>query len=101
MFSLFLVCFYVCVIFVKSIINLVCAKSLQLCLTHGDPMDSGPPGSSVHGILQAKSGTGCPPPGVFLIQGWKLCLLHLLHWQMCSSPLVPPGKPKPITISTA
>ena len=32
----------------------VCAKSLQLCLTLCDPMDCGPPGSSVHGILQAR-----------------------------------------------
>ena len=47
----------------KSIINLLCAKSLQLCLTHGDPMACGPPGSSVHGIPQANSGAGCPPPG--------------------------------------
>ena len=31
-----------------------CAKSLQLCLTLCDPMDCSPPGSSVHGILQAK-----------------------------------------------
>ena len=27
------------------------AKSLELCLTLCDPMDSRPPGSSVHGIL--------------------------------------------------
>ena len=27
------------------------AKSLQSCLTLCDPMDSSPPGSSVHGIL--------------------------------------------------
>ena len=26
-------------------------KLLQSCLTHYDPMDWGPPGSSVHGIL--------------------------------------------------
>ena len=32
----------------------VCAKSLQSCLTHCDPMDCSPPGSSVHGILQAR-----------------------------------------------
>ena len=31
-----------------------CAKSLQLCLTLGDIMDCSPPGSSVHGILQAR-----------------------------------------------
>ena len=30
------------------------AKSLQSCLTLCDPMDSSPPGSSVHGILQAR-----------------------------------------------
>ena len=30
------------------------AKSLQLCLTLCDPMDCSPPGSSVHGILQAR-----------------------------------------------
>ena len=30
------------------------AKSLQLCLTLCNPMDCGPPGSSVHGILQAR-----------------------------------------------
>ena len=32
----------------------VCAKSLQLCLTLCDLVDRGPPGSSVHGILQAR-----------------------------------------------
>ena len=32
----------------------VCAKSLQSCLTLWDPMDCSPPGSSVHGILQAR-----------------------------------------------
>ena len=26
----------------------------QLCLTLNDPMDCGPPGSSVHGIFQAR-----------------------------------------------
>ena len=30
------------------------AKSLQLCLTLCDPMDCSPPGSFVHGILQAR-----------------------------------------------
>ena len=29
-------------------------NSLQSCLTLHDPMDGSPPGSSVHGILQAK-----------------------------------------------
>ena len=41
------------------------AKLLQLCLTLWEPMDSSPPGSSVHGILQEEywSGCPCPPPG--------------------------------------
>ena len=30
------------------------AKLLQSCPTLRDPMDSSPPGSSVHGILQAR-----------------------------------------------
>ena len=30
------------------------AKPLQLCLTVWDPMHGSPPGSSVHGILQAR-----------------------------------------------
>ena len=30
------------------------AKSLQLCLTLCDSVDHSPPGSSVHGILQAR-----------------------------------------------
>ena len=29
-------------------------QSLQLCITLSDPMDCSPPGSSVHGILQAR-----------------------------------------------
>ena len=30
------------------------AKSLQLCLTLCDPIDGRPPGSSIHGILEAR-----------------------------------------------
>ena len=30
------------------------AKSLQSCLTLCDPVDGSPPGSSVHGIFQAR-----------------------------------------------
>ena len=39
------------------------------------------------------SGLPCPPPGIFLTQGSKLCLLGLLHCQAGSLPLAPPGKP--------
>ena len=34
--------------------NFVCAQSLQSCLTLCDTMDCSLPGSSVHGILQAR-----------------------------------------------
>ena len=37
----------------------------ESCLTLCESLDSSPPGSSVHGILQAEywSGLPCPPPG--------------------------------------
>ena len=40
----------------KNKMLIVCAhaKSPQLCSTLCDPMDCSPPGSSVHGILQAR-----------------------------------------------
>ena len=31
--------------------------------------------------------------GIFPTQGWNPLLLCLLHWQLDSLPLVPPGKP--------
>ena len=50
----------------------VCAQSLQLCSTLCDPTDRSPPGSSVHGILQARilewvampSSRDLPDPGI-------------------------------------
>ena len=43
----------------------------QLCPTLCDPMDCSLPGSSVHGILQARywKGLPCPPLGIFPTQG--------------------------------
>ena len=45
--------------------NCMCAKLLQLCLTFCDPKDSSLPGSSVHGILQARTleWAAFPSPG--------------------------------------
>ena len=51
---------------------LLCARSLQLCPTLCDPMDYSPPGSSVHGIFQARilewvaisSSRGSSQPGI-------------------------------------
>ena len=43
----------------------VCAELLQSCPTLSDPVDCSPPGSSVHGILQARTleWVLCSPPG--------------------------------------
>ena len=75
-------------------------KLLQSCLTLCDPLDCSPLGSSVLGAWQCDSvgkntGMGCHSllQGIFLTQGLNLHLLHLLHWQVGSLPLVPPGKP--------
>ena len=72
------------------------SKSLQSCLTLWDPINCSPPGSSVHEILQARilewvaipSSRGPSPP-----RNQTAGLLCLLHWQVGSSPLAPPGKP--------
>ena len=42
------------------------AKSLQLCPTLGDPIDSSPPGSPVPGILQVKTLGRLPFPSPVL-----------------------------------
>ena len=45
---------------VNHILNIIlhaaaaAAKSLQSCLTLSDPMDCSPPGSSAHGVFQAR-----------------------------------------------
>ena len=48
---------------------------------------------SVQGILQARVGGHALLQGIFLNQGSNLDLLHLLHQQAGSLPLMPPGKP--------
>ena len=78
-----------------------CALSLQSCLTLCDPLDCSPPGSSVHGILQARilewvamsffRGFSRPRD-----RTWGF--LCVLHWQAVSLPLALPGKPQlPLT----
>ena len=75
------------------------AVLFQSCLTLHDPMDCSPPGSSVHGILQARilewvampSSRGSSPS-----KGSNRRLLHLLNWEADSVPLAPPGKPRPL-----
>ena len=38
------------------------------------------------------SGLSFPPPGIFPTQGLNPHLLHLMHWQVDSLPLAPPGR---------
>ena len=61
------------------------AKLLQSCLTLWDPRYCSLPGSPVHGILQVRILEWVAMP--------SSCLLHLLHWQSDSLPLVPPNRP--------
>ena len=70
------------------------AQLLHLCLTLCDPMDCSLPGSSVHGILQARilEWIAFSFQGIFLPQGSNPHVLRLLHWKVGSLPLVPPGK---------
>ena len=65
------------------------------CPTLGDPTDCSPPGSSVHGISQARI-LGCHDllQGIFLTQRLNLHLLCLLHWQAGSLPLEHLGSPR-------
>ena len=72
-------------------------KLLQSCPTLCDCMDCSPPGSSVYGILQART-----QERVAMLSSRRsywlknqthiFCLLCLLNWQAGSLPLVPPGK---------
>ena len=61
-----------------------CAKSLQPHPTLCDPMDYRPPGSSVHGVLQARIPEWVAVPfskGIFLTLGSNPHLIRLLCWQ--------------------
>ena len=73
----------------------------QSCPTLCDPKDCSLPGSCVHGISQARTGflqarilewLPCPPPGDLPDPGIEPTSLCLLHWQVGSLPLAPPGK---------
>ena len=81
---------------VPSPLSEVCVLS---CFTHvqlGDPLDCNLLGSSVHGDSAGKkTGVGCHVllQGIFPTQGSNPSLLYLLHWQVGSLPLAPPGKP--------
>ena len=73
------------------------AKSLQSCPTLCDPMDCSSPGSSVHGILQARilewvavpSSRGSSPPRVWTRISYVSCI-----GRRVLLPRVSPGKPR-------
>ena len=80
---------------VPCAIQSVCAKSLRSCPTLCNPIDYSPPGSSVCGIFQARVLERVAVPfsrGIFPNVGTEPLLLCLLHWQVGSLPLAPPGK---------
>ena len=84
------------VVFSFKYVCSVVTKLLQSCPTLCDPMDCSPPGSSACGDSPGKNtGVGCRAllQGIFLTQGLKPGLFCLPHWQTCSLPLEPPGKP--------
>ena len=85
-----------CVSLASTSASIYCmhAESFQSCPTLWDPMDSSPPGSSVHVMLQARIlewiampfSSDLPNSG----QGSKPYLLWLLHRQVGSLPLTSP-----------
>ena len=69
----------------------------QSCPALCNPTDYSPPGSSVHGISQARIlGRPFLLQRIFPTQGLNPCLLCLLHWQANSLSTVPLGKPWPL-----
>ena len=66
------------------------ARSLQSCLTLWDPVDHSPPGSSIHGILQARTLEWVV---VASSRGSSPCR------QVGPLPLAPPGKPSGVNLN--
>jgi len=62
----------------------------QSCLTLCDPMDYSPPGSFVHGILQARVGYHSLLQRIFPVELLNLCLLHRGHILYCLNHKVSP-----------
>ena len=71
------------------------AKSLQSCLTLCDLKNCTLPGSSVRRILQARilQWVAMPSSRGSSLPRDRTHLWSLLHWQACSLPIAPPGKP--------
>ena len=71
-----------------------CYLVAESCPTLCDPMDCSPPGSSVYEISQARilEWLSFPLPVDLPYPEIKPHPLYLLHWQVGSLPLAPPGK---------
>ena len=76
------------------IFSMCFTKSLQLCVTLCNPMDCSPPGSSVHGILQARILEWVAMP-FSRGSSWPRDRTHVSYvpWHVGSLPLAPPRKP--------
>ena len=76
-----------------SLCSNVCLFATQWTVAHQAPLSMG---LRKHKNPDKNTGMGCHVllQGIFLPQVWNLSLLHLLHWQEGSIPLVPPGKPR-------
>ena len=87
-------CFSCCLFRINSsLLNSSCLSKLLLsCLTLCNPMDCSPPGSPVHGTLQARILEWVAEPSSRGSSQPRTCVSYLLHWQAGSLPLVPPGK---------
>ena len=86
-------------VFLTHCIVCECACSVaQACPSLCSPMDCNLPGSSINGIFQARVlewvAISFSRGSSRSIQGSNLPLLCLLHWQVDSLPLAPPGKPQ-------
>ena len=66
------------------------AKSLQSCLTRCDPIDGSPPGSSVPGILQARTLEGV---AISFSVSWSLLKPMFIELVMASNHLSSPLSP--------
>ena len=73
----------------------MCTKSLHLCPTLCDPLDSSPPGSLSMGFSRQEHWSGLPhPPPEDLPDPDIEPVAHMSPaLQVGSLPLVPPGKP--------
>ena len=74
---------------------MLCAKSLQSCLALCDPMDEPARLLCPWDFPGTNTGVGCHAllQRIFLTQRSNPSLLRLLHGQVGSLPLVPPGSP--------